>query len=318
MDIWYIMLIINGYCFNTKRFTEVSSMTAIHETKQHGRKDFQYTVYGGKLPEWMSGFPLHWHDEMELICMVKGSMIVGIQSEEQVISEGDIALVQPQFVHCIKQDGDKSAFYFNVLFRLSILDSGDLCTEKYLNPLFSGEVIVPKYLKKGETLTIALTPYVKRLAEIERDKIENQELFIKSCLLAILHFLSPLVKPESVEDQKTRMLYDKLKRALDHLHNNYQEEITVEKAAALCNFSASHFSKMFRQLTGVSFNRFLINYRLEKAAKKLIESNAGISETAFACGFNNFSYFTRAFKEKYGMTPNEFKKSGSPSHRNSG
>ena len=283
-------------------------MSAIHETKVHGRKNFPYIIYGGKLPEWLSGFPLHWHDEMEIIYVLSGSMIVGIQSEEFRLSAGETALVQPQFIHSIKQDGENSAVYFNILFRLSMLDSGDICTDKYLYPIYKGERVIPKYLKKDDTLSISISPYIKRLAEIAKSKVEDHELLIKSYLLVIMHYLCGSAQPESSDHQHTRELYDKLKKALDHIRSNYSEEISVGMAAALCNFSASHFSKMFRQLTGISFTKYLINYRLESAAKKLRDDSAVISDTAFSCGFNNLSYFTRAFKEQYGMTPHEFKR----------
>ena len=51
-------------------------MSAIHETKVHGRKNFPYTIYGCRLPEMFTGFPLHWHDEMEIIYVFSGSVII--------------------------------------------------------------------------------------------------------------------------------------------------------------------------------------------------------------------------------------------------
>ena len=288
-------------------------MSAIHETKQHGKQSFPYTVYGGRLPEWLSGFPLHWHDEMEIIRVTKGSMIVGIQNKDYILNEGDIALIQPQLIHCIKQDGNRKAHYFNILFRLSLLyGNNDVCADNYLHPIYTGEFIIPKHLPINDALNISISPYIRRLAEITLSGKDRQELMIKSCLFAVMHYLSSSVEPESQKDQQQRNLYDKLKKSLDYIREHYAEEITVERAASISNFSASHFSKMFRQLTGSPFNKYLINYRLETAAKKLTEENAAVSEIAFACGFNNLSYFTRAFRNKYGMTPHHYKNKTPP------
>lgn len=281
-------------------------MPAIHETKIHGKKSFPYAVYGGRLPDWLKGYPLHWHDEMEIIHMLKGTMIVSIQNEDYILNAGDTALIQPQFIHSIRQDGDKKADYFNILFRLSLLsDKNDLCAEKYIFPVESGATIIPKHLQKEDTLNITISPFIRRLGDIELSGQDGQELLIKAYLYAVMHFICTCAKPESIEEQQLRIMFEKIKKALDHVHNNYSEEISVEKAASLCNFSASHFSKMFRRLFGISFNKYLINYRLEQAAKMLSKENTGVSETAFACGFNNLSYFTRAFKEKYGATPKQ-------------
>jgi len=282
-------------------------MPAIHETKIHGKKTFPYAVYGGRLPDWLKGYPPHWHDEMEIIHMIKGEMIVTIQSKDYMLGAGDTALIQPRIVHSIRQDGEKKADYFNILFRLSLLsDKNDMCGEKYIAPIESGENIIPKYLSTEDTLNITISPFIRRLGDIELSGQDGQELLIKAYLYAVMHFICTCAVPESIEEQQIRIMFEKIKNALDYIHNDYSEEITVEKAAALCNFSTSHFSKMFRRIFGISFNKYLINYRLERAAKMLAEENTGVSETAFACGFNNLSYFTRAFKEKYGTTPAHF------------
>ena len=85
--------------------------------------------------------------------------------------------------------------------------------------------------------------------------------------------------------------------------------ITIKNVSALCGFSESHFMKLFKELTGMSFNAYLVNYRLELSAKQLIETNQKIIDIATNCGFNNHSYFTRAFLKKYGLTPAKYRQS---------
>ena len=94
--------------------------------------------------------------------------------------------------------------------------------------------------------------------------------------------------------------------ALSFVEDHYNESISVAQAAELCSFSESYFSKMFRNLTGISFTQYLKNYRLEMAAEKLLSEKKNVSETAIECGFNNISYFTRAFHNKYGVLPSHF------------
>ena len=56
-----------------------------------------------------------------------------------------------------------------------------------------------------------------------------------------------------------------------------------------------------------SFNAYLVSYRLEIAAKQLIETDQKIIDIAANCGFNNHSYFTRTFQKKYGLTPAKYR-----------
>ena len=66
--------------------------------------------------------------------------------------------------------------------------------------------------------------------------------------------------------------------------------------------------KLFKELIGMSFTAYLINYRLELAAKQLQESKQKVIDIAVNCGFNNHSYFTRSFMKKYGCTPAKYRK----------
>ena len=107
------------------------------------------------------------------------------------------------------------------------------------------------------------------------------------------------------------IIFEKLKHSLRYIEEHYADSIDVDAMAAVSNYSVSHFSKLFKQLTGVSFTQYLKNYRLEAAANRLIHENTKISEIALSCGFSNLSYFSRAFYQKYNMTPSEFRKNNS-------
>ncbi len=285
-------------------------MSALHETKQHGKLSFPFTVYSGRIPEWLTYFPLHWHDEMELIYVQNGRMAVTVQGDEIVLSEGEIACIQPQLVHSIRQYENDSVYYNNILFRLSLLENNtrDLCYEKYFQPVYSGKMIIPRYISSENELNGVLKPYIQQLISFRYRSENGIELIIKSGLFAIMHYLCSMSKPEDQQEQYINSLYDKLKRSISFIKNNYNDNITVEKAAALCNFSTSHFSKMFRELTGSSFIQYLKNYRLEIAAEKLTGEGKSVSTAAMECGFNNLSYFTRAFSEKYSCSPRKYVK----------
>ena len=288
-------------------------MSAKHETKLHGRLSFPYAIYRAQIPEYLSGFPLHWHDEMEIIYVDSGAMNVTVQNDDFVLRQGDMALVQPQMLHAINQRDDAHAEYFTILFRFSLLGNGngDVCYQKYLEPVYTKKMLTPRYIPHTDELNAALSPYVNQLVALRRNNETENELIIKSCLFGIMYQISIRCTPADTDEQYVITLHDKLKKTLEYVHHHYEERITVEQAANISNFSPSHFSKIFRQLTGTSFAQYVKNYRLEMAGEMLMNPNMSISEAAFACGFNNLSYFTRAFQEKYQVTPSEYK-SGKP------
>ena len=103
-------------------------------------------------------------------------------------------------------------------------------------------------------------------------------------------------------------MFDKLKLSLNYLEENFAENITADTMAAVSNYSVSHFSKLFKQMTGESLTQYLKNYRLEIAANRLRHEPTKVSEIALSCGFSNLSYFSRAFYQKFHMTPSEYRK----------
>ncbi len=67
------------------------------------------------------------------------------------------------------------------------------------------------------------------------------------------------------------------------------------------------FSRFFRNKTGRTPNRYLIDYRLGIAARLLLTTQHPVSEIGFSCGFNTLSHFNRLFRESKGCTPSEFR-----------
>ncbi|WP_167884647.1 helix-turn-helix domain-containing protein [Cupriavidus oxalaticus] len=87
----------------------------------------------------------------------------------------------------------------------------------------------------------------------------------------------------------------------------FDRKIALEYAAALCRLSASQFCRIFKQEYGVSFGQYLLRYRIDRACERLANSGALAKEVAYSVGFNDHSYFTRAFKRQVGLCPSEYR-----------
>lgn len=286
------------------------TINEIHETKTHGKLSFPYIVYRGNLPEYIRSYPLHWHDEMEIITISSGRGIITVQSKQYEVTEGDLILIQPQIVHAIDQINDTSMEYFNILFRFSLLDNNlnDGCYDKYLKPLYERTKKVPVYIPHREPLNRLLQPYIDDLTKNRRECYISHELMVMSDLFAIIHHLQAFCEDTNKADRSLQTTYNKLKTVLIYVQKNYAAPITVDQAANICGFSASHFMKLFRELMGTSFTQYLKDYRLEIAAELLLHTTFKVTEIAESTGFENLSYFTRSFASKYGVTPSAYRK----------
>ena len=308
-------------------------MSSYHETKIHGTHAFPYVVYPVLLPDSMRSFPLHWHEEMEIIYVEGGSVSVLVRNTEYIVKGGEFVLIHPQAIHAIRQHDYCRGFYFNILFRFSMLESGaeDICRKKYLDPIYNRQLLMPEYIDSSHPLNAQIAPLIRSLLMPEyfdsrhplnaqivpwirslqykrEEKRFHNEMLIKSKLFEILYNILGYCEKADKEQAYEDIVFDKLKLSLKYLEENYAENITAESIAAVSNYSASHFSKLFRQMTGESLTQYLKNYRLGTAASRLLNEPTKVSEIALSCGFSNLSYFSRAFYQKYKMTPSEFRK----------
>lgn len=118
--------------------------------------------------------------------------------------------------------------------------------------------------------------------------------------------ISLLNKPYLVEisNQRKQIIYD----ILHYIHFHYQTDITLGQMASHFNFSSSYISRLFKDTTGVSFSQYVVKYRLKKAQKLLIDSDQLIADISDQIGFSEPTYFSRAFKKEFDMTPAQFRK----------
>jgi AraC-like DNA-binding protein len=88
------------------------------------------------------------------------------------------------------------------------------------------------------------------------------------------------------------------------------EEVTVEAVTKELGYTRQYISGRFHRLTGRLLSQFLKEKRLEKAARLLKGGNVRVSQVARRCGFDSENYFRQQFRLRYGMSPRQFRASG--------
>jgi|GEM_PF-522887 len=88
------------------------------------------------------------------------------------------------------------------------------------------------------------------------------------------------------------------------------EELTVEAVTKELGYTRQYVSGRFHRLTGRLLSHFLKEKRLEKAARLLKNGNMRISQIARRCGFDSENYFRQQFRERFGMSPRQFRANG--------
>ncbi len=95
--------------------------------------------------------------------------------------------------------------------------------------------------------------------------------------------------------------------AVDHVVEHCHSKFTLDNAAGLCCMSKSHFSRSFKKNHGITFQKFVMQQRINKAATLLKQSDASVTEVALSVGFSDLSHFNRSFQKYIGVGPSRFR-----------
>ena len=99
----------------------------------------------------------------------------------------------------------------------------------------------------------------------------------------------------------------RLRRVLDFIAAHFADEISLDDLAREACLSPFHFSRLFQQATGRSPHRYLIEYRIAEAQKRLARGKVSMAEIAFDMGFGSQANFARAFRRITGLSPRQYR-----------
>ena len=128
------------------------------------------------------------------------------------------------------------------------------------------------------------------------------------CAGYFLEILALASACESFAAEGENQYYEKIKPALTEMTVGYAPKKTVEEYARMCFLSKYTFIKLFKKATGLPPIAFINSKRLEDSLYLLLETDYKIEEIADSVGYENPLYFSRLFREKYGVSPSRYRK----------
>ena len=283
--------------------------TQFKEFVQHGNSMLPFEIYYCNIPSNFSFYPMHYHEELEIIYIKNGIGKICVDLTPLIVTEGNIVIIGPNTLHSISQYDSECMEYDTLLFNINMLDVfNDSSHKKYFKPILNNEIIPLSVINKNMSCYSNMNSSIENIANIYSTKPLGFELKIKSELLNIFfHLFNDNLFSLKGNINKLSENTDKIKIIMDYIDDYYMNSISIKELSTLCNFSESHFMKFFKESTGLSCIQYLNNYRLNIAATMLFSTNKTITDIAVLSGFDNISYFNRAFKRKYMLTPKEYR-----------
>jgi AraC family transcriptional regulator len=149
----------------------------------------------------------------------------------------------------------------------------------------------------------ALLPAFERPDHVSR-------IFIDHVTFAIVAHLAHSLGGMKVQERPARggLAPWQERRAKEFLDANLDGDVSVMVLARACGLSSHHFSRAFRQSTGMPPHRWLLQRRVDKAKELLRGTNVSLAEIALDCGFADHSHFTRVFTRAVGIGPGQWRR----------
>lgn len=282
---------------------------SLRETVRHGNEEYPFQYYLEDI--WQFDFHCidwHWHPEVELVLIQKGTVQFLVGSDRHVLKAGTGMFINSQVIH--RFEAEESAVIPNIVFSpLLLAQEESLLYRKYIKPVLHSSVKYllfspsePEQREKLDTLSEVLA-----LQESEHgNEIQTVELLLK--LWRMIYEAVDITEavPETRSSVRTQA---QLQIMMQYIHKHYMEQITLEDIARTVMLSKSSVLKLFQKNLRTSPVNYLIDYRLKRAARLLATTENSILSIAGDTGFENAGYFCRKFKERFGLTPGGYRKS---------
>ncbi len=119
----------------------------------------------------------------------------------------------------------------------------------------------------------------------------------------VCDYIKMLYQTEPKESSQLHWLVSALKQ---HADQTYCFSPTLKDLSVLYHKNEKYMGRLFKKEMGITFHQYCLLLRLQKAEALLLRTSDKVIDIALECGFNNISYFNRAFKAQYGMSPSEY------------
>lgn len=274
-----------------------------NEQRRWGNLDFPVEYHYVTCHHPRYHMPYHWHIECELIRVLRGRILLSLNEKNYQINVGDLLFVADGIVHGGAAQG-YDCVYECVVFELQVAHR--IC-RKEMKEILAHKILIRDYFTEAQ-------PQIQQAAASVFDAMKQArpgyELVVQGGLYQLLGLvIGQKLYTRSEDDRLTQgnsRRISQLKQAFRLIETDYAQPITLQQLADAAGLSAKYFCRFFKEMTRRTPIDYLNYYRIECACDQLASEEHSITEIAFACGFNDFSYFIKTFRRYKGTTPHQF------------
>jgi AraC family transcriptional regulator len=268
----------------------------IFESDFYHLKHWSYDLLTDK--QTMPGY----NDCLCIMYVRKGNYLSDFFAKTHEMYSGYILLEKPDCEYKIKPSaGECTIINFTHDFYRKML------TEMNISPVFffTNKSLLSVVLKSIPEIDYLHYRIINRLNDAGKLEMDN-------LVIEFFNLVVQVIANDSLDEEVTALLkvnrLPAVELAKDYMNKNFVNDISLQEVSSNSFISPFHFSRIFKRITSYSPHQYLQNIRLKHSEMLLKNSSMPVSDIAYASGFASTAYFSTAFRQKYKMNPQQYRK----------
>lgn len=241
---------------------------------------------------------MHAHENYELFFLINGDCTFLIEGNQYPLKPGSIVIMRPAEVHCLKFNSDTVCERIALNFESRLIREVD--PKGKLLEAFTDRPLGAYNLYKPSDFSSNACTYITNMTsnDVDLDPYERK-LHILVNLLPLLNEISGVFSSKKHNLSEEDFVSSDL---LDYINSNITSNLSLDSLSETFFLSKSQLNRKFRKLTGTTIWKYIVAKRLI-LAREMILSGHSAHEACFECGFEDYSTFFRAYKNKFNLPP---------------
>lgn len=279
-----------------------SCQEAIHQCIQNRTFTLAH-LYTNEIPKSRE---IHLHDNYEINYSVSGGKQFLIDRRVYPIQSGDLFFINPYESHYPAPSGSQPheriviSIYPDYLKRLSSPDT-DLTACFTLRPAATGHKLTLTESEQAHFLSC-----IRRLSAVQGYGADLLEMSVfLELMVALNHSFLKNADLDASSPREPSLPHSQAEQILAYIDSNLQDSLSIEDLSNHFFLSSSYLSRIFKNATGTTINKYITARRISRA-KALLTTGLSVGETAELCGFHDYSNFLKTFSKAVGITPKKY------------
>ena len=285
----------------------------INSVNLNQKTNFPYLVLnvlnGNSYPRNPGFRVMHWHEDIQFIYVLEGEIEVVTLENRTTLHKGNGIFINKNIVHLV--DKVEACHYNSFIFPDYFLRFYVGSPAEQIVSQIIGREDFPVFPIPNINENLSVLHTLKKLSSLEQNKTSLYPYEVLSTLSTLwLEFYRVVHILEKENHKKNSQISNRMAIFLQYIESHYKENVTLEMLAKSANVSKSECLRCFKSTLQTTPYKYLIEYRLSKAAELLKNTDMLIENIASDVGFTHISHFGKCFREKTGFSPREYRKKG--------